>query len=166
LQDVAEHELRRSSDGNHSLACILFDIDRFKSINDRHGHTVGDQALRHVTTLAAASLRGYDARFRIGGEEFVALISDTDRSRALAMAERLRAAVESSPLEVDGRSVVITVSLGVAIRSPSDATWENLLRRADQALYESKRSGRNRVGFADDPMARNEPDGDAVPVGA
>jgi diguanylate cyclase (GGDEF)-like protein len=61
---------------------------------------------------------------------------------------------------------VITVSLGVAIRSPSDATWEDLLRRADQALYESKRSGRNRVGFADDPMARDEPDGDAVPVGA
>jgi diguanylate cyclase (GGDEF)-like protein len=166
LQDVAEHELRRSSDGNHSLACILFDIDHFKSINDSHGHTVGDHALRHVAALATTSLRGCDARFRIGGEEFVALIADTDRARALALAERLRAAIESSPLDVDGRSIAITVSVGVAIRSPSDVTWEDLLRRADQALYESKGSGRNRVGFADEPRMRDASYGSAVRVGA
>jgi diguanylate cyclase (GGDEF)-like protein len=124
---------------------ITFDIDHFKPINDRYGHGVGDAAICHVTALSARVLRGYDALFRIGGEEFAVLVVGEHAGNVGAMAERLREAVVAAPLTVEGMPVPMTVSVGVAALDAHDRKWEEILRRADEALYHAKQNGRNRV---------------------
>ncbi|WP_394780044.1 GGDEF domain-containing protein [Undibacterium sp.] len=148
LQDMAGREFQRSTRTRSPLAFIIFDIDHFKSINDRFGHAVGDAAIRHVTEVAACALRGYDGRFRIGGEEFAALVTGMQMNEAKHVAERVREQIASVPLLADGKPVSITVSVGLASREPEDASWEDSLRRADDALYHSKQNGRNRVSIA------------------
>ncbi|GAA0706578.1 diguanylate cyclase [Dokdonella soli] len=164
LQDIAHREFNRRGRGNHSLAFVIFDIDHFKSINDTHGHAVGDTAIRHVTTLAAGTLRGYDARFRIGGEEFVVLITDADQERLIAMGERLREHIEGSALNTNGTSLSTTVSVGIALRGTTDRHWEDVLRRADEALYRSKKNGRNRVSYSHEDGESENGSADAVPM--
>jgi len=122
------------------FSVIVLDVDHFKSINDTHGHAVGDAAIRAIADCAARSLRSTDMIFRYGGEEFVVLLSNTDLTGALQVAERLRREVENSR----ALPLAMTASLGVAsLRNQEPGT--ELLRRADQALYEAKRNGRNRV---------------------
>jgi diguanylate cyclase (GGDEF)-like protein len=127
---------------------LVFDIDHFKAINDRHGHALGDEALCHVTVLAAGVVRGCDSLFRIGGEEFAVLLGAPDAAHARAIAERLREQVETHPLHAGGCAVPMTVSVGVAALDPADASWEDVLARADAALYHAKQHGRNRVSIA------------------
>jgi diguanylate cyclase (GGDEF)-like protein len=124
---------------------ITFDIDHFKAINDRYGHGLGDAAICHVTALSARVLRGYDALFRIGGEEFAVLVVGENLGAVCGIAERLREVVAGGPLTVDGVAVAMTVSVGVAALDPHDHKWEDILRRADEALYYAKQHGRNRV---------------------
>ncbi|MGV7210753.1 GGDEF domain-containing protein [Oxalobacteraceae bacterium A2-2] len=144
LQEQARRAFQRFSRGGTAPAFIVFDIDYFKRINDRHGHAVGDAAIVHATRVAGCSLRGYDALFRTGGEEFAVLVEDTGAPACRQMAERLRAAIAAEPLQAEGHEVGLTVSVGLALAEPGE-DWEALLRRADQALYLAKQSGRNRV---------------------
>jgi diguanylate cyclase (GGDEF)-like protein len=148
LIDIAAREFARCRRGGRSLYVLVFDIDHFKAVNDRHGHAVGDEALSHVTALAAGVLRGCDALFRTGGEEFAVLLDAADSAQARAVAERLREQIESHPLHADGCVVPMTVSVGVAAMDPVDVTWEDVLARADNALYHAKQHGRNRVSVA------------------
>lgn len=145
LHDVAERECLRAQRSGARVSFLTFDIDHFKSINDRHGHGVGDSAICQVTALAAQALRGYDGLFRLGGEEFAILLTGSSDDTLLRIAERVRDSIARTPLYAEGKAVAMTVSVGLASCAPGDTGWEDALRRADLALYRSKREGRNRV---------------------
>jgi len=133
-------EQARSQRLQQPFALILFAIDHFKLINDRHGHEVGDRAICHVTQTVAEELRDYDGRFRIGGEEFLVLIPADAAAHVRAIAERLRERIQRTPLG----ELTITVSVGCALFRPGVEDWQGTLKRADEALYAAKRGGRNR----------------------
>ena len=150
-----KEELARAQRQGSGLTCLLIDLDRFKEINDQHGHLDGDMALREAAQRVDAHLRGSDAAARFGGDEFVVLAPDTTPDRAAVLAERIRVAVCDPPLELpDGARVTLTVSIGIAgIRLSRDeadlkAASERLLAEADSALYRAKQRGRNRVELA------------------
>jgi diguanylate cyclase (GGDEF)-like protein len=119
------------------------DLDHFKRVNDRWGHAAGDQVLRGVAMTIASSLRGPDRAFRYGGEEFVVTLSETDRQGLLAVAERIRMAVESTPARFRDHGFRLTVSIGGVAGGTEDP-----LSLADRALYKAKRAGRNRTVLA------------------
>ena len=127
------------------LAVLMLDADHFKAINDRHGHAGGDRVLAALAHGVGARLRPGDVLGRVGGEEFLVLLPHTDLATATALAEELRAHVASQPLGLDGLAQAITVSIGVAVRDATDGDADALIRRADHALYEAKRAGRNRI---------------------
>ena len=126
------------------LAIALFDIDRFKSINDRFTHAVGDAVLRDVGAMLRAHCRASDIAARIGGEEFVLLLRDADRDSALQVAERVRCEIEARDWSTVAPGLAVTLSGGVAV-DPGEGTAAALMRDADVALYQAKRSGRNQV---------------------
>jgi diguanylate cyclase (GGDEF)-like protein len=124
---------------------VLLDLDYFKRINDRFGHRTGDEALRSLVAVLRRELREVDLVARIGGEEFVILLPDSTGEMAVNVAERLRGAIENTVVSYEDAVVHFTVSAGVTPMLSSDATWESMLHRADDAMYVAKRSGRNRV---------------------
>jgi diguanylate cyclase (GGDEF)-like protein len=126
------------------FSLLLIDLDHFKQINDAHGHAVGDEALCHFVKVAAGCLRAEDVLGRLGGEEFAALLPDASSADALLIAERLRAKVSEQPLVVKSGEVVLTVSVGIAECQPGELP-ERTLQQADEAMYQAKRGGRNRV---------------------
>lgn len=134
--------LPASLEEGEPLTMLLFDIDHFKAINDTYGHLTGDRVLQHVARVARAEIRAEDLVGRIGGEEFVCLLSGLDARRAKALAERLRRAIAAG--DRAGGLPVATISVGLAACRPGD-TPELLLARADAALYEAKEAGRNQV---------------------
>ena len=147
-----KEELARAQRQGSALTCLLIDLDRFKEINDQHGHLAGDMALREAAQRVDAHIRGSDAAARFGGDEFVVLAPDTTPAQAAALAERIRAAVCDPPLELPGGAqVTLSVSIGIAgitlSRDEADlkAASERLLAEADSALYRAKQRGRNRV---------------------
>jgi two-component system, cell cycle response regulator len=129
------------------LAFVIMDIDFFKSVNDNHGHDIGDEVLREFAKRISANVRGIDLACRYGGEEFVVVMPDTDVAYAYSVAERLRKSIETTPIEISRApgKLTITISIGIASSESSDEKAEDLLRRADQALYRAKNGGRNRV---------------------
>ena len=129
---------------------LMMDVDLFKPINDTHGHGVGDDVLTHIAGLIKGSLRTGDFVARFGGEEFMALLPDTDLDGAVVVAEKIREAVEQSAAPTVGR---VTISIGATLASASDPEMDIAVRRADAALYEAKRSGRNRVVVHQQPTA-------------
>ena len=129
------------------LAVILFDVDHFKRVNDTHGHQAGDRVLQQVARVTAAQTRASDLLFRWGGEEFLLLLINCDEVHALSRAENLRSSIRSSPAECGDASVCVTLSLGVTVWKASE-TAEEMIKRADQALYAAKRQGRDRVVVA------------------
>lgn len=137
---MAEAVARKRRHGVRNTA-LLLDIDHFKDVNDFLGHAQGDEALRKVSALIRARLRATDKVFRMGGEEFLVLLSDTSLQDALALAEALRREIGAADWP-EGH--VLTVSIGVAEQAEGD-TWETWVARADIALYRAKRGGRNRV---------------------
>jgi diguanylate cyclase (GGDEF)-like protein len=140
------------------LAVLLLDLDRFKQINDRHGHDQGDQALAVVGQVLMASIRASDFAARYGGEEFLVLLPDTDRKGAVEVAEKIRHAIEHAEMPVIGG---LTGSLGVAALPEDAVEPEQLIRKADRALYAAKARGRNRVEAAQPSGAEELPgDGD------
>jgi diguanylate cyclase (GGDEF)-like protein len=145
LQHTADAAFDRCRRDGSGMFFITFDIDHFKAINDRHGHAVGDAAIRHVTDRAGDVLRGHDALFRIGGEEFAVLLAGERLHDVCAIAERMRDRIATTPLRTEEVMVPMTVSIGVAAYSHEDDNWEAVLRRADDALYRAKVNGRNRV---------------------
>lgn len=144
-------EIKRSSRAQLALTLLLIDIDHFKQVNDRYGHLAGDACLRAVAKAVYRCLqRPSDELARYGGEEFAALLPHTNRVGGLQMAERIRAAVAALTFEYDGHSIPVTVSIGCATTVPTrDYVCDKLIAAADGALYEAKRSGRNRVVGAD-----------------
>ncbi|MEP6908082.1 MAG: diguanylate cyclase [Pseudoxanthomonas sp.] len=130
------------------LALLFLDLDDFKQVNDRHGHAVGDNCLRAVVRAISEELHYGDQLGRLGGDEFVLGLQDADLLHAQRMAERLCRKVEASCREVDGIAVALTVSIGVAVCQATD-TVENLIRRADKAMYNAKHVGGNRISPAD-----------------
>lgn len=145
------HELRRARrEGRESraVAFVLLDLDHFKQVNDRHGHRTGDAVLQAFVAIARQRLRGSDALGRTGGEEFGLVLPGTDAEGARVLLEAIRQAVAAAPLATDdaGRQVRVTVSAGIAVAPPgATISADRLYGRADQALYEAKHGGRNRV---------------------
>ena len=129
-------------------ALAVFDIDHFKRVNDTHGHDVGDAVLRHVADVMSRNLRKSDFVARQGGEEFVALLHDSDGEGFSRIADRIRSAVEATPLLLDGKAIGVTVSVGLARLPEEEACFSALFAAADAALYQAKESGRNRVVLA------------------
>ena len=126
------------------LAMLAIDIDHFKSVNDRYGHAVGDEAIVAVATACQQGRRASDVVGRFGGEEFVMLLPETDLAQAMVVAERLREAVAAHVLHVHKVQFKLTISVGVAQAILSMSGIDVLLRAADQALYQAKAEGRNR----------------------
>lgn len=151
FEEAAELELERASRYHAPLALLLLDIDHFKQVNDRHGHLVGDQVLANLSRLIAAQIRVSDILARWGGEEYVLLLPHCGLEEGRAVAEKLRAAVakEVWPAPLDGS---VTVSIGMTTWRDSD-TLDDLLARADEALYRAKVDGRNRVCVSGPPLS-------------
>ena len=129
------------------IAFLIMDIDHFKSVNDIHGHDMGDEVLQEFAHRISANVRGIDLACRYGGEEFVVVMPDTDMEFACSVAERLRRSVETTPFAITRplHALNVTVSIGIASSDGPNDSADALLRRADQALYRAKRDGRNRV---------------------
>lgn len=144
LIDTASQELARCHRHGRSMALLMMDIDHFKAINDTHGHQVGDRVLVDFVIRIQPLLRSPDQLGRYGGEEFLLLLPETTQEEAIAVAERIRAAVASPTADLPG----ITVSIGVAANRPDEARIDLLLGRADRALYKAKAEGRNRIAAA------------------
>ncbi|MFS8048418.1 GGDEF domain-containing protein [Rhizobium sp. BR 314] len=131
-----------------SMAVIVFDIDRFKTINDQYGHSTGDLVLKLFGQELSVGLRSSDTVARLGGEEFALVLDNTLPGRAEQVAERVRDAFAARSIEVDDKIVTCTVSAGVATGTVKGIGFDDVLRAADKALYEAKRNGRNRVEVA------------------
>lgn len=143
--ELAGTEWNRHRRYSRPLCMLMIDIDHFKSINDRFGHSLGDEALIHVAALCCEENRTTDVVARLGGEEFGLLLPETSIDHAFLVAERLRLKVESTPLKTGGHTISLTVSIGVAAALPAMESFHDLMKAADDALYEAKGSGRNRV---------------------
>lgn len=139
------------------LTLLVLDLDHFKLINDRYGHEAGDRMLRHFSDIARASLRPGDLLFRMGGEEFCAVLRNISGQQARQMAERLRRAYAERPIQVDGETIFGTVSIGIAAEEQMGEDLDLLLAAADSALYAAKAKGRNQTVVAD---GRDPPPGE------
>ncbi|MDO1529377.1 GGDEF domain-containing protein [Fulvimonas sp. R45] len=145
LDEEADRLFQQAGSRGTPLAVLMIDVDHFKRINDDFGHAAGDRVLAVLAASIAATVRPPVVLGRMGGEEFLALLPDTGLAETMALAERMRAAVAKlRPVPGDGMPG-ITVSAGIAVRGPDDADVHGLIRRADRALYDAKRAGRNRV---------------------
>jgi diguanylate cyclase (GGDEF)-like protein len=147
LQD-GETLLKKQASDPRPTAVMLLDLDNFKSINDRFGHAVGDRVLEIFAEVSSGCLRRIDLFGRLGGEEFAAVLRDTTRERALAIAEQIRTSFAEATREVQGQAVGATVSIGIVISYDAVLDLSALLAQADHALYRAKDSGRNRVEVA------------------
>jgi diguanylate cyclase (GGDEF)-like protein len=146
--DQADGEWVRHRRHSHPLSCAMIDVDGFKKINDTFGHAAGDAVLQHIGALLRASLRATDLPARLGGDEFVALMPETTLEGAAATGERLLARVGIRPLSVLDQSLLTTLSIGVA-GADGCQSLEELMAKADRALYRAKKEGRARVCKAD-----------------
>lgn len=145
LPSVLGREITLANNGHTPLSVLMVDIDHFKAINDDYGHAVGDIVLRHTAELLLSSVRDSDFVFRYGGEEFLIVLVETDRSGALAIAERIRQHLADQKVSVRGQDALsITASFGVATHE-GHPDYEYLIDAADKALYRAKKEGRNRV---------------------
>jgi diguanylate cyclase (GGDEF)-like protein len=146
LVDRMEIELAYARRHGSPVSLLMIDVDHFKQVNDSYGHIAGDEVLSTLATIVRGALRAEDTLARYGGEEFAVLLRGLDLGSAQHLGERLRALVEGSPFERNGARLAITVSVGVAAYPAGEfATPDELLSAADQALYQAKRAGRNRV---------------------
>jgi len=141
-------ELQRSGRFKHTFALVLLDIDNFKKVNDTYGHQVGDEVLKHVSSLLGGQVRTVDRLARYGGEEFALIMVETPRSDARDAIDRLRALLAETPCLVPEKklSIDVTISAGVATMPEDADNVDHLIEAADQALYTAKKLGRNRVG--------------------
>jgi len=148
LPVVMARQLNQARAENKPFAVLLIDIDHFKRINDNHGHEAGDHVLQQLSSFLVNTSRAGDYLFRLGGEEFLMLLVDVDEKSALRTAEKLRTAVSREDLKLPhSQSVRVTLSIGLAMFN-GHPDYQYLLRRADEALYQAKQGGRNRVVIA------------------
>lgn len=144
FDEALAREVARAERSGAPLCALALDVDRFKRVNDLHGHAAGDAVLAAVAGRAAAALRAGDLLARVGGEEFAALLPGADLDAAADIAERIRAAVGGAPVDAAGRPLAVTVSVGCARLEPGEG-GPGLLARADARLYAAKAAGRDRV---------------------
>jgi len=154
LEDALTAQVQRSQRNGEPFCVLMLDADHFKAINDRFGHAVGDQALKHLSTLLRGDMREVDRVARFGGEEFLVLLPGLGLAAALPVAERLRERVAAAPLAHGDATIPLSVSIGMAEWAGAQEDPSRLLVRADAALYQAKRHGRDRVAAAsDDPLS-------------
>ena len=159
---LAEEERRRCVREQRPLAMLIFDIDLFKSVNDSFGHDAGDAVIRHVADICRGEMERSGILACIGGEEFVLLLADTTGEQAAARAEAMRRRLEATPFEIDGLDLRVTISIGVSEADAETESIADMMKRADQALYQAKHSGRNRVQH----VHRSSPRSDNVAAAA
>ena len=147
LFELAAHEFDVARRYQQPLAVIMFDLDHFKNVNDTFGHAIGDRVLEDVTRAARSQLRDVDLIGRYGGEEFLIVLPVTGAQQASLLAERIRMGVETLSIETDKGAVSVTLSIGIAemFHAPQDSSVDDMIRRADEALYAAKKAGRNRT---------------------
>jgi two-component system cell cycle response regulator len=149
ILETLRRELERSARSNTTTGLLMLDIDHFKQINDTHGHLTGDAALREVTQRIVKAVRSYDSVGRYGGEEFLVVLPGCGKDELDHGAERIRSAVDSGPMLLNGTALSITVSLGAAVTSGGTISDTQLLAAVDGALYRAKEIGRNRTVRSD-----------------
>lgn len=145
FNEAIEREASRSKRYQRTFSLVLFDIDHFKKINDTFGHLAGDSVLRQLGALVRGKVRRDDVPARTGGEEFSVIVPEVPLDGAVILAEKLRIAIEGSTFKFEGTRIPVTVSIGVAEWSDDIKDPADLVKRADERLYEAKRTGRNRV---------------------
>jgi diguanylate cyclase (GGDEF)-like protein len=142
---LSQTALESAAEAGRELALMMLDVDHFKAVNDKYGHAGGDLALKHLVAVLGGRTRRADLVGRLGGEEFAILLPSIAPEEAERLAERLVTTVAASPVAYGDRSISITVSIGLTIAMPADRSIEQIIARADDALYRAKRGGRNRV---------------------
>jgi diguanylate cyclase (GGDEF)-like protein len=164
--NAVDHEIQRGRRFRRGFCLLMMDLDGLKSINDRYGHYEGDVILRGVSQLIKAGLRGIDVAARYGGDEFVALLPETDPSGAYVVAEKIRQTVSELVVEVNGSQITTSLSIGVVSYPDDGHTADELMIAADEAMYSSKRLGKNRVvGYAEPTeLSQMTPAGHRSPV--
>lgn len=152
LENSAKHKL--------PLSLVMFDIDFFKNVNDTYGHACGDTILKEIASLIFGGIRGQDMAARYGGEEFIVMLLDTDEHAAFKVAERIRHVIENHCFTHDNICIHLTISAGISVFSPehNEVAVRTLIDQADRALYNSKRTGRNRVTVFNPSIAGNMPE--------
>lgn len=148
FRELGEHEIQRTRRHKSSLAVLMIDLDYFKKVNDAYGHAVGDKVLVAFTDICKKNLRDFDIFGRLGGEEFAILLPQTETNNAKMLAERLCSIVAQSDVEAEDKILHITVSIGVSVLLSEEDNLDTMLRRADDAMYDAKRKGRNQVAVA------------------
>ncbi len=145
FEELSNLEMQRSSRYSTPLSFLMLDIDHFKTINDTYGHAIGDDVLKYFSSVCLKLARATDVVARVGGEEFIIMLPETDEKGAFIFAERVREEIYNSILTIDGHTIKYTVSIGISsLNSDRDSAVSMILQRADAAMYEAKESGRNR----------------------
>jgi diguanylate cyclase (GGDEF)-like protein len=153
MEEMAEREVHWAAQSGAPLSLLMIDADHFKQLNDTWGHSLGDKALQAMAQALVESVRSGGRVARMGGEEFAVLLPHTDAAAAMVVSERLRRTVEELRVMEGDEVAPLTVSIGVSLRAEGEASWTEMLRRADIALYRAKREGRNRVVLAGEKEA-------------
>ena len=147
FDETLSYELERAQRYNRSLSLLMLDLDYFKKINDTYGHQAGDDVLKKIANIIKRSIRGSDYPARFGGEEFIIILPETESSKAVELAERIRKTLENEPIEIsENETIHVTTSIGV-VTSRQGVTTKTLLYLVDKALYKAKRRGRNQVSL-------------------
>lgn len=149
LDDTYAREAARADRAGKSLAVALLDVDDFKSLNDRHGHQAGDEALAHLARVMRKAMRPSDILVRFGGEEFLFLLPDVNEEQAAQALLRLQLDLDRQPLSYADHEIALTFSAGIAIRAPRESR-DAVIARADAAMYAAKRSGKRKICKATD----------------
>jgi diguanylate cyclase (GGDEF)-like protein len=145
LFDICIKEIGQASRYKHALSCLILDIDKFKNVNDIYGHDAGDIVLERIANLMQENIRSADYVGRIGGEEFAILMPSTDAESAYEIADRLRSHIEQNSIVANKQTIHITISIGISELHANETDTHDIMKRADDALYEAKETGRNRV---------------------
>lgn len=145
IQAILDQEIARCHRDKRSVGVIVLDLDHFKSINDTYGHFAGDAVLRETAQRFRTNMRPYDRIGRYGGEEFLVVLPNSDMDQTMHQADRMRQILASKPMFIDGKELTVTASFGVTVSDGTERSSDQYVRVADEALYVSKNSGRNRV---------------------
>ena len=144
--ELAQHEFKRSRRYGHAQSILILDVDHFKNVNDTYGHAAGDAVLQDLAQKCSEQLRSFDVMARYGGDEFILMLPETESDKASQTAERLRQVIESNRLETVSGPLQVTISFGIATLEESDEiSLDDLIDRADTALYIAKNNGRNQI---------------------
>lgn len=149
IRQRLEEEFYRSKRYEHPLSLLMIDLDNFKALNDRYGHTAGDHLLKYFSQMISETIRPSDIAARYGGEEFLIILPETTRKEALTVAERIQKKISLYPFRIDSRKeeVQFTISIGVSTFPDSGQNAEELITLADMALYQAKKEGKNKVAI-------------------